>query len=114
MTSESRRASQHIKESRAVPEAAGGSPGLGMGTISGTDVTLGARLLAEPLRIRPGFIRARFHTTGQGLGEHERGGRIEFAAELIGGAGGLESQGPPVLAARVDLGEFHLAPRLLA
>ena len=33
---------------------------------------------------------------------------------LIGGAGGLEAQGPPVLAARVDLGEFHLALRLLA
>ena len=50
---------------------------LGMGTVSGADVTLGARLLAEPLRIRPGFIRAGFHTTGQGSGEHECGGGLE-------------------------------------
>ena len=44
------------------------------------------------------MIRAGFHTTGQGLGEHERGGGLEFAAEQIGGAGRLEPQGPPVLA----------------
>ena len=37
---------------------------------------------------------------------------LKFAAEQICGAGRLEAQGPPVLAARVDLGEFHLAPRL--
>jgi len=53
-------------------------------------------------------------TTGQGVGEHEHGGGLELAAQQIGGAGRLEPQGPPVLAARVDLGELHLAPRLLA
>ena len=31
----------------------------------------------------------------------------------FGATGRLESQGPPVLAASADLGEFHLAPRLL-
>jgi hypothetical protein len=34
--------------------------------------------------------------------------------EQAGGAGRLESQRPPVLASGVDLGEFHLAPGLLA
>ena len=38
---------------------------------------------------------------------------VECAAEQIGGAGRLESQGPPVLATGADLGEFHVAPRLL-
>ena len=57
------------------------------------------------------MIRAGFHASGQGLGEHERGGGLEFAAEQAGGAGRLESQGPPVLATGTDLGEFHLAPR---
>ena len=71
-------------------------------------------MLAEPLRIRPGFIRAGFHTTGQGSGEHECGGGLEYAVEQICRAGRLESQGPPVLATGADLGEFHLAPRLLA
>ena len=71
-------------------------------------------MLAEPLRIRPGFIRAGFCTTGQGLGEHERGGGLEHAAEQICRTGRLESQGPPVLATGADLGEFHLAPRVLA
>ena len=85
-----------------------------MGTVSGAGVTLGARLLAEPLRIRPGFTRAGFHTTGQGLGEHERGGGLEHAAEQICGTGRLESQGSPVLATGADLGEFYLAPRVLA
>ena len=70
--------------------------------------------LAQPLRVGSGFIRAGFHTTGQGLGEHERGGGLEFAAEQVGGAGRLESEGPPVLATRADLGELHLALRLLA
>jgi hypothetical protein len=32
----------------------------------------------------------------------------------MGGAGRLEAQGPPVLAARADLSEFNLAPRRLA
>jgi hypothetical protein len=72
------------------------------------------RPLAQPLRIGSGFVGAGFHATGQGLGEHERGGGLELAAEQIGGTGRLESQGPPVLATRADLGEFHLAPRLLA
>jgi len=70
--------------------------------------------LAQPSCIRPGFIQAGFHTTGQGLGEHQCVGGLEFAAQQIGGAGRLESQRPPVPAARADLGEFHLAPRLLA
>jgi hypothetical protein len=60
------------------------------------------------------LIRAGLHTSGQGLGEHERGGGLQFAAEQLGGAGCLESQRPPVLATRVDLGQFDLAPRLLA
>ena len=74
----------------------------------------GARTSAQPLRVGPGFIRAGMHATGQGLGEHERGGSLEYAAEQIGGAGYLEAQGPPVLATQVDLGEFHLAPGLVA
>jgi hypothetical protein len=57
---------------------------------------------------------AGFHVTGQGLGEDERGGGLEFAGEQVGGAGGFESQSPPVMATCLDLGEFHLAPRLLA
>ena len=82
------------------------------GQPSGVGVTVGARPQAQPFRVGPGFIRAGFHATGQGLGEHERGGGLECAAEQAGGAGRLESQGPPVLAARADLGEFHLALRL--
>jgi hypothetical protein len=42
------------------------------------------------------------------------GGGLECAAEQAGGAGHLESQGPPVLATGADLGEFHLAPQLAA
>ena len=45
---------------------------------------------------------------------NELGGGLEFAAEQIGGTGRLEPQGPPVPAKRVDLGDFHLTPRLLA
>jgi hypothetical protein len=48
------------------------------------------------------------------VGQHERGGGRQCAAEQAGGAGRLESQGPLVLAARADLGAFHLAPRLPA
>jgi hypothetical protein len=59
-------------------------------------------------------IRAGFHACGQGLGENERGGSLQFTVEQIGGAGRLEAQGPPVLAAGADLGEFHLAARLAA
>ncbi len=77
-------------------------------------VTLGARPRAQPLRVGSGFIQAGFHTTGHGLGEHERGGGLECAVEQISGAGRLEPQRPPVLATCADLGEFHLAPRLLA
>src|SRR6266576_7245586 len=67
----------------------------GGGIVSGAGVTVGARPLAQPLGVGPGFIRAGLQTTGQGLGEHERGGGLEFAAEQIGGAGCLEAQGPP-------------------
>lgn len=92
------------------------------GTVSGSAetqfsraaATVGAGLLAQPLRIRPGFIEAGLHATEQGVGEHERCGGLEFAAEQIGGAGRLEAEGPPVLATGVHLGEFHLAPRLQA
>ena len=77
-------------------------------------VTPGIRPLAEPLRVGPGVIRAGFHAARQGMGEHERGGGLECAAEQIGRAGRLEAQGPPVLAAGADLGEFYLAPRLPA
>ena len=84
------------------------------GQPSGADVAPGAWPRAQPLRIGPGVIHAGFHTSGQGLGEHERGGGVKFAAEQIGGAGRLEAQGPPVLAMGPDLGEFHLAPRLAA
>ena len=54
------------------------------------------------MRVGRGFIRAGFRTTGQGLGEHERGGGLDCAAQQAGGAGRLEAQCPPVLAARVD------------
>jgi hypothetical protein len=77
-------------------------------------VTVGVRLSAQPLRIGAEVIHTGFPATGQGLGEHERGGGLECAAEQIGRAGRLESQGPPVLTTRADLGEFHPAPRLLA
>ena len=63
----------------------------------------------QPLRVGPGFIRAGFHATGRGVGEHECGGGLRGAAEQVGRAGRLESQGPPVLASRADLGEFRLA-----
>jgi hypothetical protein len=77
-------------------------------------VILAAWPLAKPLRVGPGLIGAGFHTPGQGLGEHERGGGLECAVEQAGGAGCLEAQGPPVLAAGADLGEFDLALRLPA
>ena len=92
----------------------GGPAGQAEVQSSGAGVTVGAGLLAKPFRIGPGFIRARFHTSGQGVGEHERGGGLECAAEQAGGAGRLEAQRPPVLATGADLGEFHLAPWLLA
>jgi hypothetical protein len=88
--------------------------GLAKRQSSGADVSAGAGLLGQPVRIGSGFIRARFHAIGQGLVEYERGAGLEFAAEQAGGAGCLESQGPPVLATGADLGEFHLAPWLLA
>ncbi len=75
-------------------------------------VTAGARPLAQPFHIGPGFIRAGFHTTGQGMSEHQRGGGLKCAAEQMRWPGRLEPQHPPVLAPRVDLGEFHLTPRL--
>jgi hypothetical protein len=95
-------------------ERNGGPAGSAERQPSGRGVPVGARPLAQPLRVGPGFIRAEFRTTGQRLGEHERGGGLECAAQQIGGTGRLEPQGPPVLATRADLGEFHLAPRLLA
>jgi len=49
-------------------------------------------------------IGSQFHAAGQGLSEYERGGGLELGAQLAGGAGGLERQGPPGLAARLDLG----------
>ena len=60
------------------------------------------------------MIGAGLHAAGQGLGEHVRGGGLELAAEQADGAGRLECQGPPVLAAGADLGEFYLAPGLVA
>jgi hypothetical protein len=60
------------------------------------------------------LIQAGLHATGQGLGEHERGGGLEFAAKQTGGHCRLENQGLPVLATYVDFGKFHIAPRLLA
>jgi hypothetical protein len=60
------------------------------------------------------LIRPGLHTAGHRMGEYERGGDLEFAAQQAGGAGRLEAQRPPVLAAGEDLGEFHLAPGLLA
>jgi hypothetical protein len=59
-------------------------------------------------------FRAGFYACGQGLGENERGGGLQFTAEQVGGAGRLEAQGLPVLAAGADFGEFHLAPRRAA
>lgn len=89
-----------------------GQPGTGQS--SGAGVALGTRPVAQPLRIGPGLIRAGFHIAGQGVGKHEGGAGLEFAAEQFGGIGRPEPQGPPVLAVRTDLGEFQLAPRLLA
>jgi hypothetical protein len=65
---------------------------------------------AHRIWIHPG----RFHAIVQGLAEYERGGGLEFAAEQAVRAGCLESQGPPALATGADIGEFHLAPWLLA
>jgi hypothetical protein len=93
---------------------AGGPAGSAEGQCSGAGVRAGARLLAQPLRIGPGFIWAGLHTSGQGLGEHERGGGLQCPAEQIARAGRLEPPRPPVLPTGVDLGQFHLAPRLLA
>ena len=77
-------------------------------------VIVGARPLAKPLRIGPGVIRPGLHAAGQGLGEHVRGRGLQLAADQADRAGRLECQGPPVLAAGADLGQFHLAPGLVA
>jgi hypothetical protein len=53
--------------------------------MSGAGVAVGAGPLGQPLRIGPGLIGAGLHTSGQGLGEHERGGGLEFAAEQSAG-----------------------------
>ena len=45
------------------------------------------------------MIRAGFHNE-QGLGGHERGGGLKCAVEQMRGAGRLEPQRPPMLAAR--------------
>jgi hypothetical protein len=80
---------------------------------SDVGVTFGALLPGQPLGIGRGFIRAEFHTTGQRLGEYERGGGLERAGQQIGGARRLEAKGPPILDGRVDLGEVHVAPSLV-
>jgi hypothetical protein len=59
-------------------------------------------------------IHAQFHPGRRGLGEHEHGGGLELAVQHIGRAGGLEPQGPPGLAPRAELSEFHRASRPLA
>ncbi len=80
----------------------------GRGASSGVGVA-GARPLAQPLHIRHGLIRAGFRAAGHGPGDHERGGGLKHAAKQIGGAGHLQAQGSPVLAAPADLGDLHLA-----
>jgi hypothetical protein len=58
------------------------------------------------------MAHAKFHISGQGLGEHQRGGALQRAAKQVGGTGRLKSQGPPGLTSRADLGKFHRARRL--
>src|SRR5215472_798923 len=81
---------------------------------SGFGVTPGTRPAAQPLRVGPGDTQAQLDPTRQGLGQHDPGGGLEFAAQRVGGTGCLQSQGPPGLATGADLGEFHRTPRLLA
>lgn len=82
---------------------------LGRGHRLGTGLPSGARLSAQPLRVRPGVIRARCHAPWERLGENERRCGLEHAAEQCGRAGRFEPQGPPSLATRTNLGEFHRA-----
>ena len=100
-------------ESGASPDGRGRRQGQ-PGRPSGARLIANARLLAKPLRIGPGVIRAGLHAAGQGLGEHVCGGGLELAAEQADGAARLQCQGPPALAAGADLGEFYLAPWLVA
>ena len=58
------------------------------------------------------MVHVKFRISGQGPGEYERGGALQRAAKRVGGTGGLESQGPPGLTARADLGKLHRARRL--
>ena len=55
-----------------------------MASASGAGVSLGALPLAQPLRKGPGVIHAGRHGTGQGLGEHERGGGPESPPDGAG------------------------------
>ena len=76
---------------RSHERAAGTKLKASEGQPSGVGVTVGARPQAQPFRVGPGFIRAGFHATGKGVGEHEGGGGLKCAAEQAGGAGRLES-----------------------
>src|SRR5215470_6891088 len=70
----------------------------------------GTRRPAQPLRVGLGVIYAQFDPIRQGVGKHERGGGIEFAAQQACGTGRLKTQGPPGLPTHVGLGEFHRTP----
>ena len=58
------------------------------------------------------MARVKFHISGQAPGEYQRGGALQRAAQHVGGTGRLESQGPPGLTARADLGKLHRTRRL--
>lgn len=74
----------------------------------------GTGRVEEPLCIGSGVIQAGFHLTREGLGEHERGGGLELAAEQVRRADRFEAERPPGLATGEDLGQFHRAPCFLA
>jgi hypothetical protein len=74
----------------------------------------GTWLEAEPFCIRLGAVRVWFHAIGQGLGQHERGSGLQFAAEQACRTGGLEPQGPPGLAMSMEFGELDRAAGLCA
>jgi hypothetical protein len=59
---------------------------------SGTGVTAGTVPSAQPLLVRRGATRAQFDVTWQSLSEHDRGGGLEFAVQLAGGADCLKPQ----------------------
>src|SRR5271154_7423324 len=66
---------------------------------------------AQPFGVGLAVVHVKFHIAGRGLGEHQRGGARQRAAEQVSRTGRLESQGPPGLTARADFGEFHSAFR---